>query len=834
MLIEMENSLIQLELIDTLQRLGVSYRFEDEINTILKEKYINMINNPNYNNLYVTALEFRLLRQHGYAVPQEIFNHFKEEIGKIKANMISDDIMEVLALYEASFYEKKGESILEEVRIFTTQYLKNYIIMISQERKLMIDNDNDYDYDIEIVNHALELPLHRRTTRTEAKWFIDAYEKKQDMNPILLEFAKLDFNMIQSTHHDDLKHIFRWWRHTKLGENLNFARDRLMECFLWKIGIRFEPKFSYFRITTAKLFELITVIDDIYDVYGTLDELELFTKAIERWDMEMINELPEYMKMPYIVLHNTINEMVFEVLRDQHISINIQYLKKTWVDMCRGFLQEAKWYYSGYTPTLEEYIKNGWISVGAPVLIVHAYFSHANYNHTVTSSKEIFECFEHGYYPAIIRHSAIILRLTNDLATSSEELKRGDAPTSIQCYMQEKKVSEEKAREHIKFLISEIWKEMNNDVGLYPISLIEDATNFAKMGFFMYQHGDEVNFAHNGSNPPFGNGQEVFQITKEAIVEALHLTLDNNLRVDTILQGILMEALTIVSNAIIDRRSANFEPSIWSFDYIQSLTSQYKGEPYTSRVKKLERDVKKMLVEMENSLAQLELIDTLQRLGISYQIFNQLKDEIENIKKHINGNDIMGVLALYEASFYEKKGESILKEARIFTTKCLKNYTIMISEQKKLMIDNDYDYDIEVVNHALELPLHRRTTRTEAKWFIDAYAKKQDMNPMLLELAKLDFNIVQSTHHEDLKHIFRWWRHTKLGEKLNFARDRLMECFLWNIGIRFESKFSYFRTKTAKLFELVTFIDDIYDVYGTLDELELFTKAVERLVYIYK
>ncbi|KAM6555410.1 hypothetical protein CsatB_002429 [Cannabis sativa] len=490
MLIEMENSLIQLELIDTLQRLGVSYRFEDEINTILKEKYINMINNPNYNNLYVTALEFRLLRQHGYAVPQEIFNHFKDEIGKIKTNMISDDIMEVLALYEASFYEKKGESILEEVRIFTTQYLKNYIIMISQERKLMIDNDNDYDYDIEIVNHALELPLHWRTTRTEAKWFIDAYEKKQDMNPILLEFAKLDFNMIQSTHHDDLKHIFRWWRHTKLGEKLNFARDRLMECFLWKVGIRFEPKFSYFRKTTAKLFELITVIDDIYDVYGTLDELELFTKAIERWDMEMINELPEYMKMPYIVLHNTINEMVFEVLRDQHISINIQYLKKTWVDMCRGFLQEAKWYYSGYTPTLEEYIKNGWISVGAPVLIVHAYFSHANYNHTVTSSKEIFECFEHGYYPAIIRHSAIILRLTNDLATSSEELKRGDAPTSIQCYMQEKKVSEEKAREHIKFLISEIWKEMNNDVGLYPISLIEDATNFAKMGFFMYQHGD--------------------------------------------------------------------------------------------------------------------------------------------------------------------------------------------------------------------------------------------------------------------------------------------------------------------------------------------------------
>nr|QLC36835.1 terpene synthase 17 [Cannabis sativa] len=489
MLVEMENSLAQLELIDTLQRLGVSYRFENEINTILKEKYVNIngnINNPNY-NLYATALEFRLLRQHGYAVPQETFNYFKDETGKFKTN-ISGDIMGVLALYEASFYEKKGESILEEARIFTTERLKNYTIMISEQKKLMINNNYDYYYNIELVNHALELPLHRRTTRIEAKWFIDMYKKKQDMNPILLEFAKLDFNMIQSTHHEDLKHIFRWWRHTKLGEKLNFARDRLMECFLWKVGIRFEPKFSYFRTTTVKLLELITLIDDIYDVYGTLDELELFTKAIERWDVEMINELPEYMKMPYIVLHNTINEMVFEILRDQQITIKIQYLKKTWVDMCRCFLQEAKWYYSGYTPTLEEYIENGWISVGAPVLIVHAYFSHSNNN------KEIFECLEHGYYPTIIRHSAIIIRLTNDLATSSEELKRGDAPTSIQCYMQEKNICEEESREHIKFLISEAWKEMNiseSDDGLiYPISLIEDARNFARIGLFMYQHGD--------------------------------------------------------------------------------------------------------------------------------------------------------------------------------------------------------------------------------------------------------------------------------------------------------------------------------------------------------
>ena len=49
------------------------------------------------------------------------------------------------------------------------------------------------------------------------------------------------------------------------------------------VGIIPEPQFAYCRIEVAKAIQMTSVIDDIYDIYGTLHELELFTDAIERF-----------------------------------------------------------------------------------------------------------------------------------------------------------------------------------------------------------------------------------------------------------------------------------------------------------------------------------------------------------------------------------------------------------------------------------------------------------------------------------------------------------------------------------------------------------------------
>ena len=44
-----------------------------------------------------------------------------------------------------------------------------------------------------------------------------------------------------------------------------------------------DPQSGKSRRIQTEVNTLITVIDDAYDVYGTLDELEFFTDAVERF-----------------------------------------------------------------------------------------------------------------------------------------------------------------------------------------------------------------------------------------------------------------------------------------------------------------------------------------------------------------------------------------------------------------------------------------------------------------------------------------------------------------------------------------------------------------------
>ena len=110
--------------------------------------------------------------------------------------------------------------------------------------------------------------------------------------------------------------------------------------------------------------------------------------------------------------------------------------------------------------------------------------------------------------------------------------------------------------------------------------------------------------------------------------------------------------------------------------------------------------------------------------------------------------DIKGLLQLYEASFLSQHGEETLQLAREFATKSL----------EKIVVDREIDDDINLlssVEAALEFPSRWMVQMPNVKSFIDAYKKRQDMNPIVLELAILDINNVQAQFLQELKETSR-------------------------------------------------------------------------------
>lgn len=74
---EVEGSIEQLEMIDSLQRLGISYHYKHEIHDILKNIYDQRGEiERESQDLHATSLEFFLLRQHGFDVSQGFLHYY--------------------------------------------------------------------------------------------------------------------------------------------------------------------------------------------------------------------------------------------------------------------------------------------------------------------------------------------------------------------------------------------------------------------------------------------------------------------------------------------------------------------------------------------------------------------------------------------------------------------------------------------------------------------------------------------------------------------------------------------------------------------------------------
>ncbi|XP_044507235.1 (-)-germacrene D synthase-like [Mangifera indica] len=480
LLAEVNKPAQKLELIDAIQRLGVSYHFETEIDQLLDQIYqlhqhINF--RDDNDDLYFISLEFRLLRQQGYRISCDVFNKFKDNNGNFGASL-EEDIRGMLSLYEATHLRVHGETILDEALLFSTTHLESMAAKLSTPLAAQ-------------VKHALNRPLRRGLPRPEARHYMTIYQEEPSHNEVLLTFAKLDFNSLQKQYQKELSGIYQWWKDLGLASKLPYVRDRVVELYFWIVGVYFEPEYELARRLLTKVIATTSVIDDTYDVYGTVDELELFTSAVERWNTSAMEQLPNYMQVIYATLLGVYHEMETEMASKGKL-YRVHYAKEAMKTLVRNYFIEAKWYNENYVPTMDEYMAVALITNGYLMLGINSFVGMGD-----VATKEAFEWSASN--PKLLMASSAICRLMDDIVSHKFEQKRGHVASGIECFWKQYDATEEEACKELRKQITDAWKDINEELlrpTAFPMPLLVRILNFARAMDVIYKDDDGYVHAH--------------------------------------------------------------------------------------------------------------------------------------------------------------------------------------------------------------------------------------------------------------------------------------------------------------------------------------------------
>ncbi|XP_062191002.1 (S)-beta-macrocarpene synthase-like isoform X1 [Phragmites australis] len=459
------------DLIITLQRLGLDHHYEDEIN-----KLLHVVYNSNHDggNLDFVSRRFYLLRKSGYNVPSDVFLKFKDQEG----NFVDADIGSLLSLYNAAYTRIHGETLLDEAIAFARRCLQDGLKRLESPLA-------------EEVSSALDTPLIRRFGILEMRNYIPIYEKEPKRNETILEFAKLNFNLTQILYCTELKEVTLWWKELSVESNLSFVRDRIVEVYFWMSGGCYNPQYSHSRIILTKIVAFITILDDTLDTYATTHESMLLAEAIDRWDEGAISLLPGYMKDFYLYLLKTFSSFEHELGPDK--SYRVFYLKEAMKQLVQAYMKEIKWRDDGYVPeTMSEHLEVSLISIGGVAVLCAAFVGMGD-----IITKEILEWVLSD--AQFVKAFGIFVRLTNDIVSTKREQTEKHCVSNVQCYMKEHGTTWHDACQEMKEVTEDTWKDMIQQslvLTEQPKVVPRTILDFSRTTDYIYKTADTYTVSH--------------------------------------------------------------------------------------------------------------------------------------------------------------------------------------------------------------------------------------------------------------------------------------------------------------------------------------------------
>ncbi|KAK1270607.1 hypothetical protein QJS04_geneDACA005844 [Acorus gramineus] len=226
---------------------------------------------------------------------------------------------------------------------------------------------------------------------------------------------------------------------------------------------------------------------------------------------------------------------------------------------------------------------------------------------------------------------------------------------------------------------------------------------------------------------------------------------------------------------------------------------------------------------------RLWAVDRFERLGISRYFEFHIRECLDYVyrywtetgiyaARYTNIADVddsaMGfrLLRLQGASQIVFPGEKILHEAKMFTSKFLRDKQASNEFFDKWIITKDLCGEVE---YALSFPWYASLPRIETRFYVEQYGGDDDVwlakttyrfpyasNNLYLELAKSDFNRCQAAHQLEWLDLQKWYAEFKLDE-YGLMKDELLKAFFLAASSIFEPERALERLSWAKTSFLV-------------------------------
>ncbi|XP_031283362.1 ent-kaur-16-ene synthase, chloroplastic-like [Pistacia vera] len=452
----------RLFMVESLESLGIDQHFKNEIRRVLDETYRCWLQGEEEILLdpATCAMAFRLLRVNGYNVSSDPLTKFSEEDQFFRSlGGYLNDLSAVLELYKASqIMIHPDELILEKQNLWTRRFLGQKLSSGS------VHSDRLGKHVSKQVEYALKFPYHLQLDRVAHRRSMENYSvdgtrilktSYRSLNIGNKYFQKLavdEINICQLIYREELEHLERWVVENRL-DRLKFARQKMPYSFFCGAATLFSPELSDARISWAKNIVLTFVVDDFFDVEGSIEELVNLVELVEKWNLEEdIKFCSEEYKCIISVLKNLYCEMEDKGFTWQGRDLTT-HVAEIWLNLLKSQLKEAEWLRNKSLPTVDEYIENACVTYAlGPIVFPTMY---------LVGPKLPEELVTHPEFHKLYKLASICGRLLNDIQSLKRECKEETLnAVSLQTIHSKGVIAEEEAIENLRSVVNSSRREL--------------------------------------------------------------------------------------------------------------------------------------------------------------------------------------------------------------------------------------------------------------------------------------------------------------------------------------------------------------------------------------